>query len=208
MMKEHSKLNQGSAEATTEARAGALAEALGQARLALKMPSRRQLLLKRLANLPTSHRAVQRLMEEFEPERPTFLENAQKDLQKIWPKSVPIDAKQVMVDAWLCAATKRLVGAGLHAWLVTGRLEFDYKSFPGQFVVAILENWRRFAVCGNPECEERYFFAKRSTQRYCERGECTRYALRKKAKNWWTEHRAKKHTATNSKGKKKGRIYA
>src|SRR6266704_3742830 len=178
-----------------------LAEGIGQAR--------RQLFLQRLANLPTSHRAVQRVMEHFEPERPTFLENAQKDLQMIWSRSTPIDKKQSIVAAWLFAATKRLfagvgASAGLRARLATERLEFDYKSFPGQFVIAILENWRRFAVCANPECEERYFFAKRSTQRYCERGECTRYALRKKAKNWWTENRAKKHTDNKPKGKKKG----
>ena len=185
-----------------------LAQAFGQARQAMQMPSRRQLLLKRLANLPTSHRAVQRLMEHFESERPTLLENAQKSLQRIWPRSVPINEKQLVVDAWLFAATKRLKGAGLRAWLATGRMEFDYKSFPGQFVTAILENWRRFAVCANPECEERYFFARRSTQRYCERGECTRYALRKKAKKWWTERRAKKHTATKPNGKKKGRNHA
>ena len=190
-----------------------LAQAFGQARQAMQMPSRRQLLLKRLANLPTSHRALQRLMEEFEPETPTLLENAQKDLQKIWPKSTPLAVKQSVVDAWLIAATKRLfagvsASAGLRARLATGSLEFDYKSFPGQFVTAILENWRRFAVCANPECEERYFFAKRSTQRYCERGECTRYALRKKAKKWWTERRAKKHTATKPNGKKRGRNHA
>src|SRR5205814_2176197 len=93
--------------------------------LVTKMRSRRQLLLQRLANLPTSHRALQRLMEEFEPETPTLLENAQKDLQKIWPKSTPLAVKQSVVDAWLIAATKRLfagvsASAGLRARLATG----------------------------------------------------------------------------------------
>src|SRR5204863_1434312 len=90
-----------------------LAQAFGQARQAMQMPSRRQLLLKRLANLPTSHRAVQRLMEHFESERPMLLENAQRSLQRIWPRSVPINEKQLVVDAWLLASTKRLKSAGL-----------------------------------------------------------------------------------------------
>ncbi len=72
-----------------------------------------------------------------------------------------------------------------------GHLEFGADNFPGQIVLAILENWTDMAVCVNPDCPERYFLAKRSTQRYCERGECTKYGLRKKAKKWWSVNRAK-----------------
>jgi hypothetical protein len=127
----------------------------------------------------------------FEPESPTMIGAAQAALRSIWARSMPLREKQEVVDAWAGAATKRIFRAGVRASLETGRLELDYRSFPGQFVVAILENWRRFQICANPDCSVRYFLSQRSTQRYCERGECTRYAVRKKARKWWTENRAK-----------------
>jgi hypothetical protein len=127
-----------------------------------------------------------------------LLANAQRDLRELWQSSMGIADKQRIVDAWLEAATKRTGRAGVNAWLGRGRLEFDFRSFPGQFVLAILENWWRFHVCGNPECPARYFLAKRNTQRYCERGECTRYAQQRYSLNYWNT-KGKQRRSTRAK---------
>jgi hypothetical protein len=151
-----------------------------------KMREFRQKLLEDLANVEQLDSVrIRKILDHFEPETPTMIANAQANLRSIWERSTPTREKQRIVDAWLMAATKRLGRAGLRAWLGAGRLEFDYHSFPGQFVGAILENWWRFQVCANPDCTARYFLAKRSTQRYCEQGECTRFAQRRHALNWW-----------------------
>jgi hypothetical protein len=165
-----------------------------------EMRKSRRKLLDRLANMPLDSRALQRLLDPFEPLTPGQLAYAKKALQLIWPRDVSIPNKQVFADLFLAAATKSADRAGIYAPLALGHLEFDCKNFPGQVLVAILENWPFMAVCGNPKCETPYFFSKRSTQKYCERGECTRYAVRKKALKWWNDKRAK-----TSKPKGKGR---
>jgi hypothetical protein len=99
--------------------------------------------------------------------------------------------KQYIVNLFAALAAKRGDRVGISAPLPIGYLMFAAKNFPGQVTVAILENWWDMTACGNPDCPARYFLAKRSSQRYCERGECTRYAVRKKAKKWWAENRAK-----------------
>lgn len=154
------------------------------AKIDSEMSAFRRKLLIELANLDTSHRKIQTTLELFEGENNAMIASAQRDLRAIWPRSVPVLDKQRVVDAWL-AATKRAGRAGINAWLGRGRLEFDFRSFPGQFVMAILENWWRFQVCANPECAASYFLAKRNTQRYCERGECTRYANQRYARTYW-----------------------
>lgn len=158
------------------------------------MRTRRLRLLDLLANASLDSRPVQRIMESFEPEPPDFLGTAKQDLQRIWPRDVPVALKQPTVDIFLHLATKTAARAGVYAPLPFGRLDFGARNFPGQLVLAILENWPHMAVCGNPECPAPYFFAKRSTQRYCERGECTRYAVRKKALKWWKKEKAKNTT--------------
>jgi hypothetical protein len=153
----------------------------------------RRQLLERLANLPPTSRPLQRTMESFgfEPETTAVMEAAKGTLQGVWSRDVPNDTKQFIVNLFLSAATKRADRAGIIAPLMLGQLEFAAKNFPGQIVLAVLENWHRMAKCGNPECPAPFFFAKRSTQQYCERGECTRYAQRKKSRKWWGENRAK-----------------
>jgi hypothetical protein len=165
-----------------------------------EMRELRRKLLERLANLSLESRALQRTVESFEPLTLDQLGHARTALRLIWPREVPIPGKQQVVDLLLAAATKSPDRIGLFAPLAFGHVEFGAKNFPGQLLIAILENWPHMVVCGNPDCPAPYFFAKRSTQKYCERGECTRYAVRKKALNWWTNKRAK-----TSKPKGKGR---
>lgn len=166
----------------------------------------RHKLLDQLANTEGMSAQLERTLALLESESPALFANAQADLRKIWTRSTAFPEKQKIVDAWLVAATKRLGRAGIHAWLGRGRLEFALESFPGQFVTAILENYWRFQVCSNPECPAKYFFAKRSTQRYCERGECTRYAQRQHALKYWTDKgkfRRQKQEKRNDKAAKR-----
>lgn len=156
----------------------------------------RKALIEDLANVDDLESArIQKLISHFEQEAPAMLASAQRNLRAIWPRTTPLKQKQLIVDAWLLTATKRLGRASVHAWLAVGRLEFDYENFPGQFVLAILENWWKFQVCGNPDCVARYFLAKRSTQRYCERGACTQYANRRYALDYWNKKGKKRRTA-------------
>lgn len=50
----------------------------------------------------------------------------------------------------------------------------------------------RVKVCGNPNCPVPYFLAKRRDQRICERGDCTAWAQRQWALNWWNMEGSKR----------------
>jgi len=50
---------------------------------------------------------------------------------------------------------------------------------------AIVERAAKLAHCYNPDCPVPYFVAKRKDQKYCERGDCTAYAQRQYALDWW-----------------------
>lgn len=160
-----------------------------------KMRKRRKQLLLHLANCPSHHRQKERVEElcktlyarfEFDFEETSFLETVISDLRRIWSQNVIVARKQPTVEIYLQLAVS---SGGIHAFLPYGYLSFNAKNFPGQLVIAILENWHRMVKCGNPECLAPYFLAKRSTQRYCQRGECTQYALRTKAlKSWRKKH--------------------
>jgi hypothetical protein len=142
-------------------------------------------LLLELANVEIGSKRVQKILATFEPETATTIRGAQQSLREIWDRSVPLTRKQEVVDVWLAPATKRAGRAGLNALLPRGRLEFDPQSFPGQFVMAILEHWWKFQICANPDCPARYFLAKRKTQIVCEEGQCLRYTQRKRQLEYW-----------------------
>lgn len=170
------------------------------AELDRKMRKQREILLLRLANhLPDqfSEQRAEKLAKTwrwfgFDREETVFIASVIEDLQLIWPREATVSLKQPTVNLLLRMATTRQGHEGVYAPLTFGYLSFGVRNFPGQLVTGILENWTRMAKCGNPKCLAPYFFAKRQTQRYCERGECTRYAVRKKARKWWSENRAKK----------------
>jgi hypothetical protein len=153
----------------------------------------RQGLLVELAN---SHENLARfrtkLAGRFQPEADAMYVSARRDLRAIWSDAISRGQKQQYVDAWLHAALGRPDRAGIWAPLKVGHLILNPLSFPAQFVVAILENSQRFAVCANPECVAPFFLAKRRTQKFCERGECTRYAQNQYALRWWKENKGKR----------------
>jgi hypothetical protein len=63
------------------------------------------------------------------------------------------------------------------------------------------------AICGNPDCAQRYFVKRRGTQRFCEARGCSEYAQREYARKWWhqkgDELRAERRKQAQTKGRKK-----
>jgi hypothetical protein len=152
--------------------------------------SKRRTLLFDLANLHNPEQFPPRFKQlldwfAFDPAPPEAILRARWTLQYIWNRELSTDAKQHIVQLLLSVAICWPDHGGIYASLLSQHLEFDRRNFLGQLVIGILENWPNMAKCANPECVVPYFFAKRVTQRYCERGECTRYALQKKAREHW-----------------------
>jgi hypothetical protein len=171
-----------------------------------EMPKKREQLLDRVANGSLDSQYVQTTMNRFgfTQEETAALPSYKLILQSIWSRDVPILKKQGIVDFLLIGATKRSDLVGVVAPLPWGRLDFPPNNFPGQFALAILENWQDMATCANPNCAAPYFLASRSTQVVCERGDCLRYRLRKKARDHWRKKSAEetKRTGTSRKGEK------
>jgi hypothetical protein len=63
----------------------------------------------------------------------------------------------------------------------------DYRIFAVSLTFAISSFQERMAVCGNPECEE-YFFKARKTQKFCDRPNCLAYGQRTQKNRWWEKH--------------------
>jgi len=153
--------------------------------------SRRATLILRLANMPPEAGPVQRLVSSFEPRWHEWAPAMKRTLELLWPRETHVLKKQALIDTLM-----QLAGKDVRAVVPLGRMELPTNNLPGQIVLAILENWPRMAKCGNPNCPAPYFLAKRTTQRYCESGECTKYAQRAKALRYW-------HKKTKSKEEEK-----
>ena len=129
----------------------------------------------------------------FPYEEDAFLVNCRNALRKAW--SAPKEEKQDFVDNLVHHSAIKYGIASFIAPITAGRLTAAPQHFFSQLAVAILENWRSFAICGNPECGARYFLAKRKTQKYCERGVCTDYAQRRYALDYWNREGRKRRKA-------------
>lgn len=121
----------------------------------------------------------------FRQETDSFLLNVQGSLRRAWLRSTPLKEKQRLVNGLIASSFATPGISGWSAPLSLGRIVLDHQNLRSQLAVAILENWRRFAVCANPECPAPFFLSRRRTQKYCESGECTRYAQRERALAWW-----------------------
>jgi|SRR6267378_2532622 len=121
-------------------------------------------------------------------------------LRQVWRQDVSIAQKQRALEQWLqvrhpipSSARGPFSYIGQRPlqydmWqpvLHTGKIEPAFHSIRAQLIQGVLEQHPRFAICQNPDCAASYFMAKRSDQKYCERGECTAYAQRKYALEWW-----------------------
>jgi hypothetical protein len=102
----------------------------------------------------------------------------QQMLRKAWrDDSAALTEVENQIGAGLeISVLARLVGVGL----VT-------KNLASFICVLFLRDYAEghTKVCANPDCPAPYFLAKRKTQKYCERGDCTAYAQRQYALGWW-----------------------
>ncbi len=110
-------------------------------------------------------------------------------LRRIWEGD-----RQAMLDVvcdWVKQANKR---DPFHAMVYTnsrGQSVFvapNYGILPLSLALGVSELWSNMAVCGNPECPNRYFLKGRKTQRYCDRPACAAYGQRQHKLNWWKEN--------------------
>ena len=109
-------------------------------------------------------------------------------LREVWHSGLTLKLKQVRLMRWMAWRPDGAVGAVYSAWqpsLRLGLLIPDSGNIRTQLVFGVLENFRKFAFCANKDCPARYFLAKKKTQKFCERGECTAQAQREYALAWW-----------------------
>jgi hypothetical protein len=168
------------------------------ARAENKERRKRKVLLEQLANLSLDHAALKRMLSTYDPEEQLVIAVFQAAIRKTWSRETSVAVKQLLLNAFVDTAIARSKHSMLSASLAIGNIAFPACNLSGQIVSGILENWTSMAVCKNPECAAPYFWAKRSTQNWCEHGECTKYAQRKKAREWWNENRS---NASIGKGK-------
>jgi hypothetical protein len=117
------------------------------------------------------------------------------ELRQIWLPSIEHKRNQRIVSGWFhwrpslpSAKMQNSAAEEVAMWepvLKTGKIVPVVGSLHAHLVQGVLEHYGRFAVCENPGCPASFFFAKRSDQKYCERGECTAYAQRMYALKWW-----------------------
>jgi hypothetical protein len=119
---------------------------------------------------------------------------ARNDLQELWDAKTPATRKEEILTGWLRRGPADFL---LPRW--NGRtlsLFPNYVNLRALLFIGIVHRSARFARCHNPDCPAPYFLAKRRSQKFCERGDCTAYAQRKYALKWWNnegrERRAKR----------------
>jgi hypothetical protein len=111
------------------------------------------------------------------------------DLRKIW--SGDREATDRSLRLWLEQARKSppwhlvsMTDYGRPSWGVYP----NYYIFPLALALGVSEMKPQMAVCGNPECPNRYFLKARKTQRFCDRPACAAYGQREHKRKWWSEH--------------------
>jgi hypothetical protein len=157
----------------------------------------RKRLLLQLANLRDDgiERFRKRIIgTRFPYEADVFWKNYRNALREVWRQ--PAVTAQSFVDDLIHHSVIEFGNVGFIGPIADGRLTAAPQNFQGQLAVAVLENWRLFAYCGNPECPAHYFLAKRRTQKYCERGSCTAYAQRRYALSWWDKEGRKRRASS------------
>lgn len=139
----------------------------------------RKKLLPELANLRDDGvvRFRKNIGANYSQESDVFLLYVCRGLRWIWRAATPFKERQRFVDALIAAS----FAPGITGWsapLTLGRIVPAPGNLRSQLALAVLENWRRFRFCANPECVAPFFLARRKDQRYCELGACTAYAQR------------------------------
>lgn len=74
--------------------------------------------------------------------------------------------------------------------LELGRIVLDPRNLHAQMVQAVLERSKYMKICGNPDCANPYFIARRNDQKFCETGICTNYGHRVAAREHYRKTQA------------------
>ncbi|KKM97051.1 hypothetical protein LCGC14_1172020 [marine sediment metagenome] len=129
-------------------------------------------------------------------------------LRKVWNPKTPTNEKQAVLDSWMAWCPPGFQGIGYSTWLaVWGKDEPspDRHNLRAALALGVLDQWRRFAVCGNGDCWHPYFLKQRKTQRYCSE-ECAEPSQRKMKRESWKKHGKKwRKKSRSKKGQRRSR---
>jgi hypothetical protein len=149
----------------------------------------------------------------FTRQWPLFGDNADSirsirdELRAIWSKTIPLEEAQGIIAVWMnwspAKDRERYVILPWYPDLRTGQWLPNHFNLRARLVSALLEHCRALRRCTNPECPAPFFLAKRKSQRFCERGECTKYAQQRYALKWWDSEGRKRRAAKAAKSKKR-----
>jgi hypothetical protein len=118
-------------------------------------------------------------------------------IRRLWDRQTYIADKDRILMKWL---QPRGETPAIIARFQKGAIQPNPFNLRALLAFAIVERAAKLAHCHNPGCPVPYFVAKRKDQKYCERGDCTAYAQRQYALDWWKrEHSSgKKKRGTKS----------
>lgn len=112
-------------------------------------------------------------------------------LRRIWNQRVDVAEKNQILMKWLepIGDTPAII-----ARFEIGAMLPNPVNLRAMLAVAVIERVTKLAYCHNPDCPAPHFVARRKNQKYCERGDCTAFAQRQYALDWWKrEHSSKKN---------------
>jgi len=180
--------------------------------LARTLPVRKELLCD-LANTKPDPGRVKWFQEKWqgrirEESVPDLIELGE-ELRAVW-KRPRIEGAQLILNKWLAwrplpatfrkykqseierpDAEKARDYMPFECSIGAGRLVPNWVHLRAMLIQGVLEHWKNFKFCGNPDCAAPYFIAKRKDQSVCDAEICKAEKQRAHALKWWHENRAK-----------------
>jgi hypothetical protein len=118
------------------------------------------------------------------------------EVRQLWDSKTDISDKNQILVKWLQPKDDKVA---IIARFEIGAIQPNPFNLRAMLAVAVLERVTRLAHCHNPSCPVPYFISKRKNQKYCERGDCTAFAQRQYALDWWQ----REHSSEKKKGRTK-----
>jgi hypothetical protein len=158
-------------------------------------------LLCELANLhDDGAERFRRLWSIFPREPDANLLALRNDLRRMWNRNEPEAAKNAILERWITWRPGGFDALAYNPWEVKvghGLLLPRPNNLRITLVMAVLgfgQKPPRLAKCNNPECVVPYFIGTRRDSKYCERGECVRYAQREYSMKSYYRTRGLEHS--------------
>ncbi len=152
-----------------------------------------------LANLPND--SCKRFRERFRLIGPWADDSAilqfRDQLRKFWcgDDNYQDHRRDYFRFSWLHSWLGQAGQSTYPAWVVgtwadgTHSISLNESIFPLSLARAASELSPKMAVCGNPDCPQKYFLKGRKTQRFCDRPTCAAYGQRQHKLKWWKTHK-------------------